>query len=751
VICVDRLLLRKSDAGNPNVEIRSHNLAYMIYTSGSTGNPKGAMNTHAGICNRLLWMQDAYRLDASDRVLQKTPFSFDVSVWEFFWPLLAGAQLVIARPDGHKDVDYLVDIIKREQITTLHFVPSMLSLFVASAGAAECTSIRRVICSGEALSHNLQQRFFAQLNTELHNLYGPTEAAVDVTAWQCQPSRHGGVVPIGKPIANIQIHIVDKHLQPVPVGVNGELLIGGVGLARGYFNRDDLTASKFIADPFSADPNARLYRTGDLVRYLPDGNIDYLQRMDDQVKLRGFRIELGEVEAMLNNCDGVRESVVVKRAHDNGNEYLLAFATREFADADAAKILEQVAEKLPAHCVPSALVFLAEIPLTPNGKVDRRALPDHEFDGGGNGNAVAPRNDIERRLHRLWRDLLQVEHLSITDNFFALGGHSLLAVRLMAVIATQFGQHLPLASLIQNPTIAQLARHIDSPQQEQWQSLVAIQDKGAQTPLFFVPGGGGNVLYFYALAEQLGTRRPFYGLQARGLDGVTAPLQTVTAIAAAMVAEIKQAQPQGPYLIGGHCVGGLIAFAITQQLLAMGDEIQQLLILDAPAPHFFPRKSIDLSTAQWIAILVGTVAHMTGQNLSIDSAVLEPLGPDEQLEQLRLLIARAGLVPDNTPLRQIRGLLYVFMSNAQLHHDGAATTHPVPISVLRAREINLHYDYRNLDDEGCEMAGSSLGWQHYGSGPVQVQLVDGDHITMLAAHKASGLAATIQTLINQGG
>lgn len=752
VVCVDQLDLRDCSDANPQVEVGPHNLAYMIYTSGSTGNPKGAMNTHAGICNRLLWMQEAYGLAAGDAVLQKTPFSFDVSVWEFFWPLLAGARLVVAKPDGHKDVDYLLSIIRQERITTLHFVPSMLSLFVAHQGAGDCPSLRRVICSGEALSHDLQERFFARLpRVELHNLYGPTEAAVDVTYWQCQPDSKGTVVPIGRPIANIQLHIVDRHLQRVPVGVTGELLIGGVGLARGYFGRDQLTAERFIADPFSNDPEARLYRTGDLVRYLPDGNIEYLQRMDDQVKLRGFRIELGEVEAMLNRCRGVRESVCVKRSHPSAGEYLLAFATRDGEEVEVNEVLAEVEQLLPAHCVPSALVFLPSLPLTPNGKLDRRALPEHQF-AGGTGAVVAPRNEVERRLHRIWRELLQVERLSITDNFFSLGGHSLLAVRLMAAIETSLGKRLPLASLVRGPTIAELAQQIEAPEAQDWSSLVPIQERGEGTPLFFVPGGGGNVLYFYPLAEQLGGARPFFGLQSRGLDGISQPLQSARQIAVEMVQEIRRAQPQGPYVIGGHCVGGLVAFAIAQQLLAEGEQVAQLLIMDAPAPHFFvPREGEALSEAQWISVLVGTVAHMTGQALALDPAELEALESDMRLARLRALLAGAGMVPENTPLAQVRGLLQVFMANAQLHHEAREGDAPVPITLFRAREINPHYDYSPCDDPQTDLATSTLGWSRYASGPVRVELVDGDHITMLAPRQAGGLAAALaRTLTIQG-
>ncbi|HVR96634.1 MAG TPA: amino acid adenylation domain-containing protein, partial [Thermoanaerobaculia bacterium] len=307
------------------IEVEGESLAYVIYTSGSTGRPKGAMNTHRAIRNRLLWMQDAYRLGAADTVLQKTPFSFDVSVWEFFWPLAVGARLVMARPGGHRDGAYLRQVIADERVTTLHFVPSMLQAFLEEPGLEALTSLRQVMASGEALAAEHQERFFQRLaGAELHNLYGPTEAAVDVAAWACVPGGRRNV-PIGRPIGNIAIHLLDRHLHPVPVGVPGELHIGGVGLARGYLDRPELTAEKFIPDP-CGEPGARLYRTGDLARYLPDGAIEYLGRIDHQLKLRGFRIELGEIEAVLREHPAVAEATVVARDAGAGDRRLVAYA-----------------------------------------------------------------------------------------------------------------------------------------------------------------------------------------------------------------------------------------------------------------------------------------------------------------------------------------------------------------------------------------------------------------------------------------
>jgi len=432
-ICVDRGWndVSTESTSNPERITTAHNLAYAIYTSGSTGIPKGVLNTHAGIVNRLLWMQEAYHLTSSDRVLQKTTYCFDVSVWEFFWPMITGACLVVARPGGHTDVDYLVDIIQQKSITTTHFVPSMLEIFLEAGRLEGCRSLKRVICSGEALPFELEKRFFARLKAELHNLYGPTEAAVDVTYWQCRPDDRGPVVPIGRPISNVQIYLLDSHLQLVPAGVPGELHIGGVALARGYLNRPQLTSAKFIPDPFSNKPGARLYKTGDLARYRPDGNIEYLGRIDDQVKIRGFRIELGEIESALREHPGVRECCVIVRQDASVGRRLVGYIVPTQESINLEELSDGLKRKLPMYMIP-VLVLLDKLPLTSNGKLDRRALPvpgptevelEEEFE--------PPRDAIEQLLAQVWAEVLKVRRIGAYDNFFDLGGHSLSAMQVV--------------------------------------------------------------------------------------------------------------------------------------------------------------------------------------------------------------------------------------------------------------------------------------------------------------------------------
>lgn len=444
---------------NLTCSVQGENLAYVIYTSGSTGKPKGAMNTHQGIYNRLLWMQTAYKLNAADRVLQKTPFSFDVSVWEFFWPLLNGASLVMAKPGGHGDRSYLIDLICKEQITTLHFVPSMLQVFLDGEDVQKCTSIKRVICSGEALPLNLQTRFFQRFNCELHNLYGPTEAAIDVTFWQCQKHNPWPTVPIGQPISNIQIYILDSHLQPVPVGIPGELYIGGAGLARGYWHRPELTAEKFIPHPFINHPNQRLYKTGDLGRYLPDGNIEYLGRIDHQVKIRGFRIELEEIEAQLSAYSQIRETVVIVREDEPGEKSLVAYVSPDGdVNIQISELRSFLQSKLPAYMIPTNFVILPTLPLTPNGKINRKALPKPEKLRLKSTVAyVMPQTEIETKIVKIWQEVLKIEQIGIEDNFFELGGHSLLMVRVQQQLQEVLKISVPILELFRYPTISSLA------------------------------------------------------------------------------------------------------------------------------------------------------------------------------------------------------------------------------------------------------------------------------------------------------
>ncbi|WP_284209001.1 non-ribosomal peptide synthetase, partial [Mesorhizobium tianshanense] len=512
-------------ASNPDpraLGLTSRHLAYVIYTSGSTGTPKGAQNEHRAIINRLIWMQKAYALHATDVVLQKTPFGFDVSAWEFFWTLLEGATLVLAPPAAHKDPDALVNLIISQRITTAHFVPSMLVSFMDTKGVDGCTSLQRLVCSGEALPASLAQKVRRVLPwTGLHNLYGPTEAAIDVTAWNCPDDFDGSVVPIGRPIANTRIYLLDGHGAPVPFGAVGELYIGGAGVARGYLNRAELTAERFIASPFV--DGDRLYRTGDLARYLPDGNLEFLGRNDDQVKIRGFRIEPGEIAARLCEHAWVREAVVVAPQDRAGDKHLVAYvvcapeAGSDDADGGglAASLRAHVSARLPDYMVPAAFVRLSALPLTANGKLDRKALPTPADDAYARAAYEAPRGEIETTLAQIWAELLGVERVGRHDHFFELGGHSLLAVQLMERLR-RLSLGVEVRILFARPVLADLAASLGSHHEVAIPANLITEYSTAITPQMLplielaqpeidrivttVPGGVGNIQDIYGLS-----------------------------------------------------------------------------------------------------------------------------------------------------------------------------------------------------------------------------------------------------------
>ncbi|NQY62740.1 MAG: non-ribosomal peptide synthase/polyketide synthase, partial [Alteromonadaceae bacterium] len=531
-LCLDvndiQAQLAAQDDSNPTLEqsgLSSAHLAYVIYTSGSTGKPKGVMIEHSSLMNRIHWMDRQYTCTADDRILQKTPFSFDVSVWEFVWPLTSGARLVLAKPQGHKDPVYLTEFIQAQGITKLHFVPSMLSGMLSLGDLAQCHSLKQVFCSGEALLMDQVKAFQALLpEVELHNLYGPTEAAIDVSHWDCSHDM-GESVPIGRAIDNTQLLVLNEQLSFAPPGVAGELFIGGAGLARGYLNRSDLTREKFISNPFyqkgDANSSERLYRTGDLVRRLADGELEYLGRLDHQVKLRGFRIELGEIEQVLVAHHEVSDVAVLAIVNANGDQQLVAYlvSSQEDHQSLTVSVKAQLQQVLPEYMVPAVFIVLDTLPLTANGKLDRKALPAPDMSGQVD-EYVAPTTATEKILCEIWQDVLGLEQVGINDNFFALGGHSLLV---MQVIAKGKAAELAIETrqLFALATLADLARELSESCEEiqplfvaqanlipegcqhitpQMLPLVDLQDSDITTLVSQIPGGAGNIQDIYSLA-----------------------------------------------------------------------------------------------------------------------------------------------------------------------------------------------------------------------------------------------------------
>ncbi|MHA6323669.1 non-ribosomal peptide synthetase [Roseivivax sp. CAU 1753] len=469
----------------PGICVLPDNLAYVLFTSGSTGAPKGVGISHRALLNRLCWMQAAYALDANDRVLQKTPFSFDVSVWEFFWPLITGATLVMARPKGHLDAAYLIDTIEREHISTLHFVPSMLRRFLDAKGAETCRRLRRVICSGEELPPDLARQCLEKLPASVHNLYGPTEAAIDVAAWHC--TSIGAFIPIGRPVANTQLYVTDKRHQLAPIGVAGELVIGGAQVARGYIRRPDLTAERFVPDPFHpTGTGQRLYRTGDKVSASPDGVLRFHGRLDRQVKWNGARIELAEVELTLEKHPEVRQAMVELVVSRAGQPDLCAFVVSEpGCRLKQAELRRFLGASLPDHSVPSRIVQLDEFPLSSNGKLDRKAilksLDTFEIgdpDARQKKQGAEPLTALQQQILDVWRQLFDRRTISIEDDFFDLGGHSMLAVQFVNQLYKAHGIEISVGLLFDRPTVIGLSEAIET---ERWLAAAPDADEAAET------------------------------------------------------------------------------------------------------------------------------------------------------------------------------------------------------------------------------------------------------------------------------
>ncbi|QSQ25805.1 non-ribosomal peptide synthase/polyketide synthase [Pyxidicoccus parkwayensis] len=774
VLCMDADwdAVAREDASRLVPLVGSDSLAYVIFTSGSTGRPKGAMNAHAGVVNRLLWMQREYGLTSADTVLQKTPFSFDVSVWEFFWPLMTGARLVLARPGGHQDPAYLVRLMAQERVTTAHFVPSMLQAFVEEPGLERLTDLRRMVCSGEALPAPVVRRAQARLPVaEVHNLYGPTEAAVDVTYFACPRGDGLSVVPIGRPVANTRIYVVDRYGQLAPVGVPGELLIGGVQVGRGYWRRPELTSERFVPDAFSGVPGARLYRTGDLARWLPDGTLEYLGRLDFQVKLRGFRIELGEVEAALRAHPDVGDAVVVARDDGPGGMRLVAYVVPTAAvgrsrqkgaspersampessgtpsegpsyaasEPTVAELRTFLAQRLPAYMVPSALVVMKALPLTPSGKVDRKALPAPE-----SGTAVPsamyepPRTPLEESLVAIWAQVLRMEpgRVGRRDDFFALGGHSLLATQVVARLREVLGVDVPLRALFEAPTVERLSSWLQGPRSDgPARHCVTLHAEGTGTPVFLVHAVGGAVGPYRELARRL--KRPLYGLQASGLDGREPPLDTVEALAQRYVEAVRAVRSEGPYVLGGWSMGGIVAFEMARELERQGQRVELLVLLDS----FASSEGVPVHEPDGALLLAGMamdLARTAGADPTLRPELLEGLSDEEQLAQVARHAREAGWLPPEIRDADLRAWRNVMRANLRAQMAWRPGEYRGPVLLLRAKDSKREH-----------AVDATHGWARWATSRLTVEDVPGDHYSTLRAPHVDTVAARLMRHLDE--
>jgi amino acid adenylation domain-containing protein len=552
-----------SDAGPSN-------LAYVIYTSGSTGKPKGVQVEHKSVTNLLRSMQKEPGMTAGDALLAVTTISFDIAALEIFLPLLVGARLVLASRETSLDGMLLKNLLKDCRATIMQATPTTWHILLESGWKGDGNL--KALVGGEAVSPELARKL-ASCCGSVWNMYGPTETTIWSSMYRIE-GRDDRNVPIGKPIANTSVYVLGENRELLPHGTEGELYIGGEGLARGYFKRPELTAEKFVPDPFSSQTAARMYRTGDLGRYRGDGNIEYLGRLDHQVKIRGFRVELGEIEAVLEQHPAVKQAVAIAKDDKVGTKYLAAyFVPKAGKTFSPPELREHLRRQLPDYMVPSALVALREFPMTANRKVDRKSLPAPQAgDYYRERDYVAARDKVEKKLVRMWEEVLGVKPVGVRDSFFDLGGKSLQAARLFTKIIGSFGKELPLTTLIHAPTIELLANEIRPLSKDaNYPTLVPMKKTGTRPPFFCVHGGAGSTLFMHRLAAKMDIDQPFYGIEPEGMDGRRFKHTTLENIAAHYLSEIRQLQPKGPYCFGGYCFGGIVAYEMAQQLLRQGE------------------------------------------------------------------------------------------------------------------------------------------------------------------------------------
>ncbi len=595
IICLDRDWETSNlHETKPLSQVNSHNLAYVIYTSGSTGNPKGVAIEHHSAVNTLWDIEQRFAVQPQDRVLAVSSLSFDLSVYDIFGSLGSGGTAILPLSTTRPNPEQWLELIAQEQVTIWNSAPALLELLVNYIVGFERqlpSSLRLVMLSGDRINPNLVIQL-QNLNPQLQiaSLGGATEASI----WSiCYPIASkwfaNKAIPYGRPLHNQTFYILDSQQQLAPIGVTGELYIGGIGLARGYLNRPELTTARFIADPFSTKPIARLYKTGDLGRYLEDGNIEFLGRIDNQVKIRGIRIELGEIEAALLQCPEIQETLVTVNASNLEQKSLLAYSIlKPNSTLTSQQLRNFLATQLPEYAVPADFIFTDAFPLTPNGKVDLKALLTTPTKRASMMNNSLPlQSPLELKLSQIWSDVLNVKPIARDDDFFALGGNSLLALRLFEQIHKSFGANLPLATLFEAPTISQLASIILNQKQKvlsSHSSLVNIQPYGSKPPLFCIHAVGGNVLNYHPLAKALGNDQPFYGLQSRGWDGRELSLTSIEEMADEYLQAIKSVQPQGPYYLGGHSFGGFVAYEIACQLEQQGEAVAFVALFDCIGP-----------------------------------------------------------------------------------------------------------------------------------------------------------------------
>ena len=752
--------IAKKSVTNPDASalgLRNDHLAYVIYTSGSTGRPKGVMVEHRNVTRLFSQTERWFAFNERDVWTLFHSFAFDFSVWELWGALLYGGRVVIVPYSTARAPEDFYRLVCDSGVTVLNQTPSAFTKLIdAERRSTQRHSLRLVIFGGEALElHTLRpwvERHGAQ-QPQLVNMYGITETTVHVTY---HPLREEEIEVerrsvIGKPLPDLRTYVLDRHLHPVPMGVAGELYIAGAGVVRGYLNRPELTRERFLADPFSTDRKARLYKTGDLGRWQADGTLEYLGRNDQQVKIRGFRIELGEIEAQLSACRGVREAVVIAREDTPGDKRLVAYLIPdERSDLSLTELRAHLVAVLPEYMVPGAYVTLDSMPLTPNGKLDRQALPAPQESAYVKSAYAEPVGETEAALAAIWQDLLHIERIGRNDHFFELGGHSLLAVRLISKVERAFQRQLPISALFANPTIEKLAAALSSQKPAtKTNGVVPIRGGGPGAPLFLIPGAGGNVLYFHALAQRLAKTHAIYALEPVGLDGSESPLTSVEALAERQIERIRPIAGSGPYFLAGHSFGAGVALEMSRQLIAKGATVGRLAILDAYAPTAIADpywKSWD--EVDWLLGIAHNIATFIDADLGFTRDELTPLNVEERLTYMISRIAQRSVWFADAGPDRLRAYLNVYQANFKALYAPVPEALPVPITLLCSTEADAK-DIEPSPEIASLRADPSWGWSRFSRFPVQVLNVPGTHLTMMLEPQVGKLAAHLDALLDQ--
>ncbi|BAY93738.1 MULTISPECIES: non-ribosomal peptide synthetase [unclassified Tolypothrix] len=756
IICIDKdwTAITQNSQENPTNCVTFENLAYVIYTSGTTGKPKGVLIEHWGLSNLVEAQIETFNLQSSNRILQFASLSFDASIFEIAMALRTGATLYLANKESLLPGQPLLQLLREKAITHVILPPAVLAVLPTES----LSTLQTIICAGESCTDDIVKRWWSS-SRRFFNAYGPTEATVWSTVAEIKSVNEKP--PIGRPINNIKIYILDNHLQPLPIGITGELYIDGDGLARGYLNHPELTAQKFIPNPFNQQNGARLYKTGDLARYRVDGNIEFLGRIDNQVKIRGFRIELSEIETVLSQHQNVQKAVVIAQENVSGDKYLIGYIVPNVKTQNIASLLRNfLKEKLPEYMVPKAFVMLDYIPLTANGKVDIYALTALDTPNYSRDEAfIAPRTPTESTLAKIWAEILNIEDVGIHDNFFDLGGNSLLTVHCLQQINKQFELELPLSTLFLNPTIESLATSLSSKTDFIPSSpLVSIQPTGSNPPFFCVHPIFGVVFPYYELAHHLGKNQPFYGLQSIGIDGET-PLTRIEDMATHYIEALRSVQPKGPYFLGGWSFGGWVAFEMAQQLQKSGEEVALLAVLDTVAPI----KDNIPSLSNSFKFLLTTVIRyiwpffldylclITAPGKNRINSLISRFPNFNQFVQLlqRNLFshfilkedATDNLISKESQLRllselAVPSILRVFYANSQAVLNYVPQVYPKQIHFFRTQVQSTIAEKE-----------PSMGWNQLAAEGTEIHHIPGNHLTMLRKPHIQVLAAQIKASV----